>query len=64
MLSPSAPGRSMTEVSRNRAGGNGRTMRPRTPSRSASTSAVRSAPQAAEQTIATVCSARSNSFSR
>ena len=47
---PEFPGRSLTDISRNRFGGNGRTIRRRRPSLSASSSAIKSAPHAAEQT--------------
>jgi hypothetical protein len=45
-MRPQSPGRSTTEVCRNRSRGNGRIMRRRRPRRSASSRARRSAPQA------------------
>ena len=53
---PQSPGRSITELSRNRSGANGSTTRRRSPRASAAASARRSAPQAAEQTILEVYS--------
>jgi hypothetical protein len=49
---PQSPGRSVTDVSRKRVGGNGSTIRRRRPNRSASSNATRSAPHAAEHTRA------------
>jgi hypothetical protein len=52
--SPQSPGRSVTEVIRNRSAAKGKTIRRRRPSRSAGRAATRSAPQAAEQTSTAV----------
>jgi len=57
---PEFPGRSLTDISRNRFGGNGRTIRRRRPSLSASSSAIKSAPHAAEQTSVSACSVERN----